>query len=169
VFTNQQDNVPMEAVGNQILDAYLGAPKRDWIALGAAYRDKQADEAKTIEAAASKVAASAGPPPLPLSAYVGRFTDAWRGDASVRLDGNTLILKFSRTQKLEGVLTPYGGNIFIVRWNNSGLGADAYVRFAQGFDGGVEGMTMRAVSPATDFSFDFQDLDFKIAETTTGR
>ena len=28
-------------------------------------------------------------------------------------------------------------------------------------DGKVDGMTMRAISPATDFSFDFQDLDFK--------
>jgi hypothetical protein len=35
------------------------------------------------------------------------------------------------------------------------------VRFQQGFERDVEGMTMAAVSPATDFSFDFQDLDFK--------
>jgi hypothetical protein len=57
-------------------------------------------------------------------------------------------------------LTPYSGNIFIVHWNDRTLDADAYVRFEQGYDAKVSEMTMRAVSPATDFSFDFQDLDF---------
>ncbi len=51
-----------------------------------------------------------------------------------------------------------------MRWNDRSLEADAYVRFTQGYDGKVEGMTMRAISPATDFSFDYQDLDFKKAQ-----
>jgi hypothetical protein len=50
--------------------------------------------------------------------------------------------------------------MFVVRWNDHSLHADAFVRFSQAFDGGIEGITMRAISPATDFSFDFQDLDF---------
>ena len=31
VFTNQQSGSAMESIGRQILDAYLGAPKRDWV------------------------------------------------------------------------------------------------------------------------------------------
>jgi hypothetical protein len=57
-------------------------------------------------------------------------------------------------------LTHYNGNIFIVHWNDRSLNADAYVRFEQGYDTKVNEMTMRAVSPETDFSFDFQDLHF---------
>jgi hypothetical protein len=79
----------------------------------------------------------------------------------VRRVGDNLLLRISRTASLEGPLLHYSGNIFIVRWNDRSLEADAYVRFTQGFDGKVEGMTLQAVSPATDFSFDFQDLDFK--------
>jgi len=47
-----------------------------------------------------------------------------------------------------------------VRWNDRSLNADAFVRFSQSFDGGIEGITMRSISPETDFSFDFQDLNF---------
>jgi len=88
----------------------------------------------------------------------------WRGEATVRRQGGTLVFKISRTQDLEGTLTPFSANIFIVRWADRGLHADAYVRFSQGFDGRVDAITMQAVSPATDFSFDFQDLNFKRVE-----
>jgi hypothetical protein len=39
--------------------------------------------------------------------------------------------------------------------------ADALVNFRTGLDGAVSGITMAPLSPTTDFSFDFQDLDFK--------
>jgi len=154
----------MESVGNQILDAYLPAPRRDWVGIAAAHERERDSGAKAAEDAAAKVAAAARPPSLPLAAYAGTYRDPWRGDAAVRQDGDHLVLEFSHTHYLEGALTPYSGNIFIVRWNDRGLDADAYVRFEPGFDGKVQGMTMRAVSPATDFSFDFQDLNFDKVE-----
>jgi hypothetical protein len=79
------------------------------------------------------------------------------------------VLRISRTKFLEGPLVHYSGNVFIVRWNDRSLAADAFVRFEQGFSEQVVGMTMQAVSPSTDFSFDFQDLDFrKINATVSG-
>ena len=160
VFTNQQSGIAMEAVGDQILDAYLKAPRRDWIEIGSEYSAKRDAAAKTIEDAAAKIEAASGSPSLALDAYAGTYRDPWRGEATVRLENDKLILKFSRTNPLEGPLTPYSGNIFIVHWNDRTLDADAYVRFEQGYDTKVDGMTMTAVSPATDFSFDFQDLHF---------
>lgn len=161
VFTNQQSGAAMESVGNQILDAYLRAPRRDWIGIALAHDRERDTGAKAVEDAAAKVEAAAGPPSLSLAAYAGVYRDPWRGDAAVRQDGDHLVLKFSHTQYLEGPLTPYSGNIFIVRWNDRSLNADAYVRFEQGFEGKIHGLTMQAVSPATDFSFDFQDLNFE--------
>lgn len=160
VFTNQQSGIAMEVVGDQILDAYLKAPARDWVEIGTGFSAKRDAAAKTVEEAAAKVEASSGSPSLALAAYAGTYRDPWRGEATVRLENNKLILKISRTSFLEGALTPYSGNIFIVHWNDRTLDADAYVRFEQGYDAKVSEMTMRAVSPATDFSFDFQDLDF---------
>lgn len=160
VFTNQESGMAMEAVGDQILDAYLKAPRRDWVEIGTAYGAKREAAAKTIEDAAAKIEGSSGSPSLSLAAYAGTYRDPWRGEATVRLENDKLMLKISRTNSLEGPLTPYSGNIFIVHWNDRTLNADAYVRFDQGYDAKVAEMTMRAVSPATDFSFDFQDLHF---------
>jgi len=161
VFTNQQSGAAMTAVTNQIVDAYVRAPKHDWVAIAKAADDAETAEYRKIEAEAGKVAAAAGQPAQPLDIYAGRYRDAWRGDAVVRREGDKLVLKFSRTDKMEGPLSPYNGDVFIVRWNDRSLQADAYVRFSPAFGGGIEGMTMRPVSPATDFSADFQDLDFK--------
>jgi CubicO group peptidase (beta-lactamase class C family) len=160
VFTNQESGIAMNAVGNQILDAYVHAPPRDWVEIGLEYGAQRDTAAKTIEDKAATIAASAGPPSLPLDAYAGTYRDPWRGEATVRRENDTLILKISRTQSLEGSLTPYSGNIFIVHWRDRALNADAFVRFDQGYDAQVTEMSMRAVSPATDFSFDFQDLHF---------
>lgn len=41
------------------------------------------------------------------------------------------------------------------------MDADAFVMFSPDMDGKPAGMKMNAISPLTDFSFDFQDLDFK--------
>jgi CubicO group peptidase (beta-lactamase class C family) len=164
VFTNQESGIAMEVVGDQILDAYLKAPRRDWVEIGSTYGAKRDAAAKTVEDAAAKVAGSSGSPSLALDAYAGTYRDPWRGEATVRRENDQLILKISRTKSLEGPLTPYSGNIFIVHWNDRSLNADAYVRFGQGYDAKITDMTMRAVSPATDFSFDFQDLHFNKSE-----
>lgn len=164
VLTNQESGLAMEAVGGQILDAYLGAPTRDWVAMAEAYARDKGAAANTVEADVARTVASAGPPTLTLDSYTGRYVDAWRGAVDVRREGAKLILRFSRTSQLEGTLLPYKGDTFVVRWNDRSLHADAFVRFEPGFDGRVAGITMRAVSPTTDFSFDFQDLDLRRSE-----
>lgn len=68
------------------------------------------------------------------------------------------MMEFSRTEKLRGELEHFQHNTFIVRWRERSLKADAYVKFELGFDGKVESATMKAVSPLTDFSYDFHDL-----------
>jgi hypothetical protein len=96
---------------------------------------------------------------------VGVYHDVWRGDAEVRKVGDKLRLVFSRTRDLQGDLQPMTGDLFAVHWDDRSLKADALVNFRAGFDGGVAGMTMAPLSPTTDFSFDFQDLDFTRAVT----
>lgn len=161
VFTNQESSAAMQAVNNQILDAFVGAPPRDWVKIAAAYVSGKSSEAAKIEEAVAAKLEAAAPPTLPLDAYTGTFRDPWRGNATVRKDGDRLILTISRTTSLEATLHPYSGNIFVARWVDRSINADAFVRFEQGFDGTVRAITLRAVSPATDFSFDFQDLAFE--------
>jgi hypothetical protein len=52
----------------------------------------------------------------------------------------------------------YTGNTFIVKWDDRSMDADAYVIFTLDREGRAEGFTMDAISPLTDFSYDFHDL-----------
>ncbi|HWZ03881.1 MAG TPA: DUF3471 domain-containing protein, partial [Mucilaginibacter sp.] len=66
-----------------------------------------------------------------------------------------------RSPKLTGVVLPYKGNTFVVKWNYRSFEADAFAMFSIDENGNPSGLKMKPVSSLTDFSFDFQDLDFK--------
>ena len=144
-----------------ILDAFMRRPAQDWVAVFQKRRTEQLKQMETADHnAQAAVEAAGGHATLPLSAYVGVYHDAWRGDATVKMVGDKLRLGFSRTNGMQGDMRPMKGNVFAVRWDDRSLMADALVNFRTGMDGAVSGMTMAPLSPTTDFSFDFQDLDF---------
>jgi hypothetical protein len=161
VLTNAQEGEAFSTIALQITDAYTGGPKRDWLriiqGLKADKAREQADsDAKRVPPAVAGVDLAR----LDLVPYVGDYTDSWRGNALITRDARGLTLTFSHTKELSGPLTPLRPGLFVVRWNNRAINADAYVRFREDGSGAVEGFTMQAVSATTDFSFDFQDLDF---------
>ena len=163
ILTNQEATEAYNAITWGLLDAYLGAPSFDWIE---AYekvrkrgRERSAEDLRKAEAlrdAASK-------PSLRLEKYAGTYIDDWYGDIEIVLDQGRLGMKFTRTPSLAGNLEHWQYDTFIVRWRDRELRADAYVTFALTPEGAVESATMRAVSPDTDFSFDFHDLRLKPA------
>ena len=71
------------------------------------------------------------------------------------------MLRFERTPRLVGDLEHWQQTTFIVRWRERTLKADAWVNFALTPDATVEQVTMAAISPETDFSFDFHHLVLK--------
>jgi hypothetical protein len=72
-------------------------------------------------------------------------------------------MRFTNTPVLVGDMEHWQYDTFIVRWRDRELRADAYVTFALRPDGTIERARMEAVSPETDFSYDFQDLDLRPA------
>ena len=48
-----------------------------------------------------------------------------------------------------------------MKWRDRPLEPDAFVTFALTPDGAIDSVKMEAVSPLTDFSFDFHDLQLK--------
>jgi CubicO group peptidase (beta-lactamase class C family) len=162
VLTNQQQGAALEAISLQVIEAYAPrVTKRDWIALAKANKAKREQRMKQADAqSAAELTKQKGWSPPQLSAYAGTFNDSWRGEATITQQGDSLQLTFSHTNALTGPLTPVGVNLFIVRWKDRSLNADAYLRFSTDYSGKVEGFTMKAVSATTDFSYDFQDLDF---------
>ena len=67
-------------------------------------------------------------------------------------------MRFTKTPSLVGDLEHWQYDTFVVRWRDRELRADAFVTFALKPDGTIDQAKMQAVSPSTDFSFDFQDL-----------
>ena len=63
---------------------------------------------------------------------------------------------------MKGELFLYKNNTLLVKWYDRSFDADAWVRIKMSEEGKVIGFTMEAISPMTDFSFDFDDLEFKV-------
>jgi len=161
VLTNQESEAAFSAITWHVVDHYLGAPKTDWVDAfqKAATRQRAADADQVKAAVAARDGTSR--PSLPLARYAGTYRDDWYGDVTIEEAGSKLVMRFTRTPVLVGDLEHWQYDTFIVRWHDRELRADAYVTFALQPDGSIERATMKAVSPETDFSFDFHDLLLK--------
>lgn len=161
VLTNQEEGSAFSSIGNTVLDHYLGAPPKDWVAAFSAVDKRRIEAAeKAVAGAASKRDASSKPS-LKLEAYAGRYRDPWYGDVVIEKTGSGLAIRFTHTPALSGHLEHWQQDTFVARWKDRSLLADAYITFSLNPDGSIEGARMKAVSPLTDFSFDFHDLALK--------
>ena len=158
VLTNQESGEAFDAICWRLVDHFLGAPYTDW---GAAFkilkaRGDSATRAEEQSAVAKRDTASR--PSLAIEKYAGTYRDAWYGDVTIAPESGKLVMRFSHSPSLVGDLEHFQYDTFIARWRDRELRADAYVTFALKPDGSIDQVKMAAVSPATDFSFDFQDL-----------
>ena len=158
VFTNQEIGQAFQAITWRLLDHFTGAAPTDWLAVYQARKQRGDSMVAAQERAATARRDTASRPSLPLERYAGNYRDAWYGDIAIALENGKLVMRFSHSPSLTGDLEHFQYNTFIARWRDREMRADAYVTFALNPDGGIEHAKMAAVSPATDFSFDFQDL-----------
>lgn len=163
VLTNQQEAGAFQAVTQTVLDHYLGAPANDWVAAYSAVRQRQAKEARETVAKAIANRNVDSKPSLPAAKYAGRYRDPWYGDVIVEEHDGKLRMRFTHTPALTGVMEHFQYDTFIAKWEDRSQDADAYVTFQLNPDGTVDRVRMKAVSPATDFSYDFHDLDLRPA------
>ena len=165
VLTNQQSGAAFSAITNSIKDGYLGLQGKKWVTDYSAIIRRNDNRLDSIENAAWKIAT----PSNLISEdhkkiYTGIFKDDWFGKISITNENGKLRFVSEKSSKLKGELFFYKGNTFIVKWDNRSLDADAYVVFSLNKDGRAVAFTMDPISSRTDFSFDFQDLDFKRVE-----
>ena len=167
VLTNQEVGSAYNSITNRILDYYLGVtPPIDYVPIYSKLRQAAlASVATAVKTAAAKRDSTAGPS-LPLAKYAGVYTDPWYGDVSVSLENGRLVMRFSHTPGLTGDLSHWQYDTFLAKWrgreqSGEALRGDAFVTFALNPDGTIDQIKMQAASPATDFSFDFQDLLLK--------
>jgi CubicO group peptidase (beta-lactamase class C family) len=162
VLTNQESGAAFSAITNQIKDSYLGITGRDWI--------KTYDEqVKASQGGANAVMAAvwqrvdlmqhnAGA--VDYTPLTGTYHDNWLGDATITMKNGKLWFNVKRSPKLTGQVLPYKGDTFVIKWLYRSMEADAYAMFSFDENGKPSGLKLKPISPLTDFSFDFQDLDY---------
>jgi len=163
VFTNQQSGAAFNAITNTIKDSYFGMKGQD--------RIKEAwDRISKAELNAKKITdpiwkdielQQKNASKLNNDFYTGTYNDKWFGDVVISLKNGKLWFDSKRSPRLSGELFPYKGNTLIVKWIDRSMDADAFLIFEADDTGKASGIKMRPVSPLTDFSYDFQDLDLK--------
>ena len=93
--------------------------------------------------------------------FTGTYHDNWFGDVTITEYHHHLWFSSKRSIQLKGEMFPYGPNIWVVKWNNRSFNADAFAAFTLNASGKAEAISMKPISPATSFAYDFHDLDLK--------
>ena len=155
---NSEDGEIIRGLMYELLDHYLGLPGTDWVAKFAAEKRRRVGEALGALKTQTARPAHVGPS-LPIARYAGTFTDPWYGNIEVTAAAGKLRIDFKSTPRMAGALEHWQYDTFVTRFDDRTI-EPAYVTFGLGADGKVARITMKAVSPLADFSYDYQDLLF---------
>ncbi len=157
ILTNAESSA-MGVLTGYLRDFFTGVPAADYVAqfkaAGASFSEA-AFQAK-LDSARNRDSR----PALPLSGYAGTYRDAWFGDVTIAEEGGHLVIRFVPSPAFTGDLEFWHYDTFRVHWREHTI-PDAWVTFELGPDGSVQTVRMAAVSPSTDFSFDWQHLLLK--------
>ena len=159
VLTNAESNGAFDAILFHVLDYYFHAPKSDWVQAFSAAEQQTlaASNAITEKQTAERVASSK--PALSLEKYAGIYHDPWYGPATIRFENGGLIFTLDHTPAAVADLQHWQFDTFKATWKDRTI-EDAFLTFSLRPDGQIDHLTLQAVSPLADFSFDYQDLFF---------
>lgn len=163
VLTNQQEGAAFTSITNQIKDNYYGITGTDRITEYSTGRGGQlAKASKLVDSIWLMVEKNklAGKDKDLYNLFTGTYRDVWFGDITISIKNGKPWFDSKRSPKLTGELFFYKANTFVVKWQDRSMDADAFLNFSLNEDGKAAGIKMNAISPLTDFSYDFHDLDF---------
>lgn len=162
VLTNQQSGAAFMAISNTIKDKYLGITNSDHVLrLSADLQQREEDADKiTDEVWATITKNSKDKIKINNSKYIGNYKDPWFGLVTISEKKGKLYFASNRSKRLTGEIFFYKDQNFVVKWDVRSFQADAHIFFAIDANGNATHFKMKAISPLTDFSYDFHDLDF---------
>ena len=117
ILTNSDAHLLFDALKLEIIDAYLGLPFRNYSKMGQSiyqFRTKQKqddlDQTKQLVMSSTK-------PKLPITAYIGIYTNEISGDVSISSKNETLFMEFQHHPSLEGRMEFIEGTQFLCSYN----------------------------------------------------
>ena len=96
--------------------------------------------------------------------YTGEYNDPWFGVVDIFVKDSEMWFVSKRSPKMNGVILPYMGNCKVVKFTDRTMEADGLINFEFDFKGNVSGFKMGWVSPITDFSWDYHNLNFTLTQ-----
>ncbi|MBL0012267.1 MAG: serine hydrolase [Flavobacterium sp.] len=159
VLTNQQNGAAFNAITNTIKDSYLNLKSDDYVTLYSSQRkEKLASADKITDEVWNTIAQNRKDKiKVDIKKYIGTYKDNWLGEIVLFEQKGKMYFRSTRSSQLSGEIFFYKDQTFAVKWNNRSLLADAFLTFSPD----STNIKMKPISPMTDFSYDFQDLDFK--------
>jgi len=147
------------SVSRTLVDNYLGLDDYGWVQRYVDYFKTSKGEAEGIVAKVWETVAANKKIKIDKTPYLGSYEDDWFGKIEVFDKSGTLWMKCHRSPKLNGPMSFYKANTFVVKWEYQDMNADVFAMFTLDENGRAIGLKMKGISPEIDFSFDFQDLD----------
>ncbi|MCY7408641.1 MAG: serine hydrolase [Chitinophagales bacterium] len=149
------------AVSQTIIDSYLGLSDYGWVDKYAAYFQSQKNTGDDVTKKVWETVSKAKNITLKNEDLIGVYEDKWFGKIEIYSKGTQLWFKSYRSPKLNGPMSFYKANTFAIKWEYEDMNCDAFAMFSLDEDGKAQSIKMKGISPAIDFSYDFQDLDLQ--------
>ncbi len=118
VLTNTDANNFFEALRNEIQDAYLGLPYRNYSKVFLGFqKGNEATAEKELKLRRDSINANPATS-LPISAYTGEYKHGIYGKMNIKLENGELIMRFEHHANRYSKLEALGGNRFLSTWND---------------------------------------------------
>jgi CubicO group peptidase (beta-lactamase class C family) len=163
VLTNQQSGAAFNAITNTIKDSYLDINSDDYVTIysNRIKANEESADKVTDEVWAAVAKNKKDKIKIDLASVTGTYQDKWFGDVVISEKKGKLFFESKRSSQLSGEVFFYKKGNYVVKWNNAYLHADAHLFFTFDSNGKAITLKMNPISDLTDFSYDFQDLNFK--------
>ncbi len=158
VMLNASAGAARSAIMKSIVDAYLGAPKRDWVDYYRQQR-KLADSRDDLDDQVHTDFRD-GTVSAPLSAYAGEYSDPWFGKVSITQSEEGLWFASAKSPKLSGRLWPLKDHTFMVRWEDRSAERDVLLDFVFEKSDVASGFDIRCLAESIPCSFVDQEMGF---------
>lgn len=149
-----------------IKDEFLDMDRMDWVAALQTYATEDESASNSVVDAVWEKVKKAKMSVEQRASFLGSYTDDWFGEVVIEERDGKLWFTSKRSPRLSGELFYYQANTFVAKWDYREMNCDAFVTFSLDENGKAQGLLMKGVAPNIDFSFDFQDLQFKRTETS---
>ena len=153
VLTNTDENSLYSALRQQIIDAYMNLPYRNYSEYSRQRTIKKRMQDEDTLKKDRRLVAKRSKPELPLRAYTGTYHNPVYGDITIHEDNQKLIVYFAHHPQLAGYMYPREKSTFLCTYSDPDYGIEV-IPFT------IKDKEVQSVTITINGSIDFQKYEF---------